>query len=705
MRLSILMIVLGTLVSTAAAQEETLIADFEQATYGQWRATGSAFGVRPARGTLPNQMRVSGYQGRQLVNSFYGGDRSVGRLMSPELAIERPYINFLIGGGRFPGRTCINLLIDRKIVRTATGRNSRPGGSELLRWHTWDVADLVGKSAQIQIVDQRTGFWGHITVDHIVQSDQPALRQGGLELNLTKRYITFPVKNGAAKQRVRIVIGGKTAREFEIELANSKPDFHVFLDVTAFAGQKAKIEIETLPRNSRALRMIAVSDTIPGAENLYREKHRPQFHFSSRRGWNNDSNGLVFYKGEYHLYYQHNPYGWNWGNMHWGHAVSTDLVHWKELPIAIYPHEFGDWVFSGSAVVDWDNTAGFKRGDEDVIVAAYTSTGRGEAIAYSNDRGRTFTDYEGNPVVKHKGRDPKVIWYAPGKHWVMALYSEIDEKKTIAFYTSGDLKDWKYQSHVDGFYECPEIFELPIDGDTSNTRWVLYGADGAYMIGQFDGRTFTKESGKHPNNYGNCFYASQTYSDIPAEDGRRIQVAWGRIATPGMPFNQCMLFPCELTLRTTDEGVRMFTEPVKEIETLHKREHRWDNVVLKPNENILASLTGDLFHIRATFNVENAERVGFVIRGVEVGYDVAKGELSCRDKTGPLKARDGQIDLEILVDRTSIELYGNAGKVYMPIGVIPADENRSLNVFGEGQAPKLVSLTIHELNSAWSLDR
>ena len=153
-------------------------------------------------------------------------------------------------------------------------------------------------------------------------------------------------------------------------------------------------------QDSGDLRAVVSSDTIQGAEDLYREKHRPQFHFSSRRGWNNDSNGLVFYQGEYHLYYQHNPYGWNWGNMHWGHAVSTDLVHWQELPIALYPRQFGDWCFSGSAVVDADNTGGFKAGEQDVIVAAYTSTGRGECIAYSNDQGRTFTDYPGNPVVK-----------------------------------------------------------------------------------------------------------------------------------------------------------------------------------------------------------------------------------------------------------------------------------------------------------------
>jgi fructan beta-fructosidase len=380
-------------------------------------------------------------------------------------------------------------------------------------------------------------------------------------------------------------------------------------------------------------------------------------------------------------------------------------VHWKELPIAIYPREFGDWVFSGGGLVDWDNTAGFKKRQEDVIIAAYTSTGRGECIAYSLDRGRTFTDYEGNPVIKHKGRDPKIIWYAPGEHWSMAVYHEIEKRRTIAFYTSRDLKNWEYQSCIDGFYECPEIFELAVDGIENDTRWVLHAADGNYMLGAFDGKTFTPESGKHQGNYGNCFYASQTYSDIPVSDGRRIQVAWGRIATPGMPFNQCMLFPCVLTLHTTEDGIRMFAEPVKEIETLHKTGHAWQDVTLSAEENVLSAVSGDLFHIRATFDVGQAEQVGFVIRGVDVVYDVAKKELSCQGKSAPLKAAQGQLQLEILVDRTSIEIFGNRGEVYMPIGVIPADENRSLEVFGRGPAARLVSMEVHELDSAWESDQ
>ena len=522
-----------------------------------------------------------------------------------------------------------------------------------------------------------------------------------MELKLEKKYLNFPVKNEAAQRRTKLIIDGKTVREFEIELADDEPDFWVFLDISMFKAKKATLEVDELDENSKAFSLICQDDTIKGSENLYQEKYRPQFHFSSRRGWNNDPNGLVYYKGEYHLFYQHNPYGWKWGNMHWGHAVSGDLVHWEELPIALYPYKFGDWCFSGSAVVDKDNTAGFKTGEEDVIVAVYTSTGRGESIAYSNDCGRTFTDYEVNPVVKHKGRDPKVIWYEPGNHWVMAVYDEIDDSRGIAFYTSTDLNNWKRESRIDDYYECPEIFELPVDNDTNNKKWVVYAADGGYAIGSFDGKTFTTESGKHRFNYGNCFYASQTFDNIPPEDGRRIQIAWGRIGHPDMPFNQMMNFPVELTLQNTEEGIRMFATPVEEIKKLHDQKYIWKDTTLKAGENLLKGITGDLFDICAEFAPGDANECGFVIRGIPVIYDVREQQLSCEDCQAPLKPQSGKIRLQILVDRTSMEIFGNDGRIYMPIGVIPPDENKSLEVFSKDGSVKVNALEVYELRSAW----
>ena len=525
-----------------------------------------------------------------------------------------------------------------------------------------------------------------------------------MELTLKDKYLNLPVTNGAEMRRVKLIIDGRTVREFEIELAEGPPDFWVFMDVTAFNGRAATLEVDP-PECAAALAAVTQSDTITGAEDLYAEKYRPQFHFSSRRGWNNDPNGLVFYDGEYHLFYQHNPYGRRWGNMHWGHAVSRDLVHWRELPIALYPREFGDWRFSGSAAVDADNTGGFKTGDEDVIVAAHTSTGRGECISYSNDRGWTFTEYEGNPVVEHVGRDPKIIRHGPTGQWVMAVYDEISEKNEkggIAFYTSPDLKHWRRQSRIDGYFECPELFEMPVDGRADDMRWVVYAGDGDYAIGQFDGKTFTlAHEGKTKFSYGNCFYASQTFSDVPPDDGRRIQIGWGQADPVGMPFSQMMLFPCELTLRTVNGKLVMFAYPVAEIDKLHGKPHAWRGLAVGEGDNPLSDISGDLFDIRAEIAPGDARKVAINVRGVAIECDLRQRTLSCLDKTAPLPLTDGVIRLRVLVDRTTIEIFAADGQVYMPMSVLPADEDRSLALSVSGGTATANNLEVFELQSAW----
>jgi sucrose-6-phosphate hydrolase SacC (GH32 family) len=532
------------------------------------------------------------------------------------------------------------------------------------------------------------------------------------KLLLQKKYLNFPVKNGAEKRFVRLIIDGKIVREFDIELAAAEPDFWVFLDISGFRNQAAVLSIDEFePEQSRGFDAIYQADTFKGQENLYREKLRPQFHFTSRRGWNNDSNGMVYYDGEYHLFYQHNPYGWKWGNMTWGHAVSKDILHWKELGDAIHPDRLGT-IFSGSAVVDVNNTAGFQTGDEKVIVCIYTSAGgrnpmsKGQpftqSIAYSNDRGRTFRVYEDNPVLGHisgSNRDPKVIRHVPTEQWVMALYLD---KNMMGFFTSDDLKSWEYQSKIECFHECPELFELPVDGDENNKKWILYGGSGDYLVGDFDGRQFRSETEEIRFHYGNCFYASQTFNNIPEEDGRRIQIAWGRVAMPDMPFNQMMLFPVTLRLQRTEEGPRMFAEPIREIERIHKRKRQWRKTILKPGDNLLSGLSGELFHIRAELRIDDdVEQTGFLIRDVPVVYNAQKQQLSCLKKTAPLKAVNGRIRLEILMDRTSIEIFGNRGRVYMPMGVILADNTKSLAIFAKGGNVEVESLDVYELYSVW----
>jgi fructan beta-fructosidase len=523
------------------------------------------------------------------------------------------------------------------------------------------------------------------------------------DIVIASRYLNMPVKTGAPLRRVKVVIAGEVVREFDIALTDGVPDFWTFLDVSAWKGQTATLQMDG--GSPSALAAVRQGDRIEGAEDLYREKDRPQFHFTSRRGWLNDPNGLVFDRGEYHMYYQHNPYGWQSDQKHWGHAVSKDLVHWEELPTAVSPREYGDWVYSGSAVVDHANTSGFQQGGHAPIVIAYTSTGRGECIAYSNDRGRTFTEYAGNPVIRHKGRDPKVIWYPEGRHWVMALYDEKDgDARDVDFYTSPDLKTWTFASRVPGYYECPEFFEMAVDGDPARRKWVLYAADGAYALGAFDGKIFTPDTPKLPANWGNAFYASQTFNDIPARDGRRIRIGWATEDFPGMPFNQMMDFPVELTLRSTPAGTRLFANPVREIEKLHGRRRSVPPGAFGPGENPLADVHGELLDIEADLEPRDAPEITLTARGVPITYDARKQTLTCLDRSAPLPLIAGRLRLRVLVDRASVEIFAGDGLVYMPMAVKPNPDNHDLALAVSSGEARVRALNVFEMKSIWPGD-
>jgi len=447
-----------------------------------------------------------------------------------------------------------------------------------------------------------------------------------------------------------------------------------------------------------------------GAPALYNEKYRPQFHFTPRTNWTNDPNGLVYYKGEYHLFFQHNPSGINWGNMTWGHAISTNLLHWKQLAHAIEPDELGT-IFSGSAVVDWNNTSGLQTGDENVLVAFYTAAGKfakpekpfTQCIAYSNDRGRTWVKYKNNPVIGHiraDNRDPKVIWYEPTKTWIMALYLN---KNDFVLMSSKNLKEWnKLQDIVlPGSGECPDFFPLEVDGDPGNIRWVFWGANGRYLLGSFDGQKFTSETEALSSVVGQ-YYAAQTYSDIGDSDGRRIQIAWMRKGKfPDMPFNQQMSIPCEITLRKLPEGIRLCRVPVREVKKLRGRKYSFRPVTLMPAENILSKISGELFKIQCEVEPAGTEEFGFTLRGTPLVYNVKDQTLICRDKKGEVKLLDGKVKLQILIDRTSIEIFANDGRQSMFL-CFPLDcENKSLEVFTRGGPANIRGLKVWKLKSIW----
>jgi sucrose-6-phosphate hydrolase SacC (GH32 family) len=566
---------------------------------------------------------------------------------------------------------------------------------------------------------QVTGFIGRGLVNSYFQGDQTKGTLTSPPFTLQRKFINFLIGGGnrPGDATINLLIDNKIVRT-QTGADDEKLDWATW-DVTDLAGKSAVIRIADHATGGWGhinVDQITQSDekradpTAPAnitADVLYDETYRPQFHFTAKKGWLNDPNGLVYYKGDYHLFFQHNPSGNVWGNMTWGHAISKDLLHWQQLPNAIEPDKLGT-IFSGSAVVDWNNTAGFGK---EAIVCTYTSAGKPftQSIAYSTDAGKTFTKYDKNPVLKNiseGNRDPKVFWHEPTKKWIMVLYVDAPNQakkmvQTIQFFSSPDLKDWTYLSRIDGFFECPDCFELPVDGDALKTKWVAFAADGNYIIGTFDGQKFTKEAGKFTSDHGANFYAAQTYSDIPKSDGRRILIGWMRGGKyPHMPFNQQMAFPTELTLKTTPDGIRMFKWPIREISSLVATEKDLSGTELKPGDNPLSEIKADLLNIDVTIDPGEAAAITFDIRGTKLRW-TKPGRLTLGSSSADLKPQSGKIALRLLIDRSSIEVFGNNGEVTLSNCYLPRPGNSTIKLEVEGQPAKIVSMKIRELKSTW----
>jgi fructan beta-fructosidase len=706
-------------------QKDLMIADFNTGSYGDWKTEGNAFGKNPSSGVLPVNIAAEHFASDQMASSYQWGDSSVGKLVSPEFDIARKYINFQIGGSRIPDKTCINLIVDGKVEFSATGVNDNVIRTNQLDWVSWDVSRLKGKKAVIELVDlDSTRKDAYISVDNIYQGDENKENETYVynqerKFKVNNRYLNIPVRQGAYPQLLRISADGKTVREFIVELAESAPDYWMFLDVNEFKGKEINVTINKMTRESTGLKSMVVDSTVKGFENLYQEKNRPLFHFSSRRGWHNDPNGLVFYDGTYHMFYQHNPLGWPWGNMTWGHAISTDLVHWKELAPALYPDSLGT-MFSGSAVVDWNNTAQLQQGKDKTLIALYTAAGGTsswsankpftQCMAFSTDKGLTWTKYNQNPVIPHvmaENRDPKVVWDESGKQWVMALYLD---KNMYSLFSSADLKTWKelQRINLENVSECPDFFQIALDGNEREKKWVLTGANGHFMAGTFDGKQFKPETKSFPSEWGKNYYAVQSYSDL--KDGRRIQIGWMAGAEfRGMPFNQQMSFPRELTLKTTADGIRLLAVPAREISLLHGEKKSWQETVIIPGNNMLDPFRGDLYHIIAEFSAvkSTAQQFGFNIHGFQILYNTKTGTIKAvrpsDNAVSEVKVRlkQGRIRMEILLDKTSVEIFINDGEVPMAFYYIADEANKKLTLVSEGGEVKLNSLDIFELKSAW----
>ena len=522
------------------------------------------------------------------------------------------------------------------------------------------------------------------------------------EMAVTAKWLMLPVKNGARMCKVRVLVGEKTFREFDIGLAPGEPDWYAALDVSSLKGGRLTLRVDSSSAGSKTLDRVHFSDEAPVPDG-YDGASRPQFHFSPARGWMNDPNGLSYYNGEWHLFFQHNPYGVNWGNMHWGHAVSKDLFHWREVGEALYPCELGA-MFSGSAVVDRNNTAGFGR-NAHVLTFTGTAAGSTQGIAYSLD-GLNYKKWTGNPAVPNitgGNRDPRVFWYKPGRHWVLALYVAEKGRHNVVIFNSPDLKSWRRVGTIPGdrsgegrfLYECPELFELRVEGENIS-RWVVFGASGEYSIGAFDGKTFTPECDRLILNRpirGCGYYAAQTFGDVP--DGRRILLAWFRTHMPGMAFNQSMGLPLELKLVRTSNGLRLAEFPVKEVESL-----RMGHAVP------FSEFDGELVEAFIDMRVRPTGTVRLSLRGIPLAYDAAQETLEVDGVHTAWPLAMGRFKARLFIDRTGLEVFSLDGLVGLPVNNARATSSeRRLRIVDGAQHVLEDESRAFKLKSVWRAGR
>ncbi|MFT6811376.1 MAG: fructan beta-fructosidase [Saprospiraceae bacterium] len=486
----------------------------------------------------------------------------------------------------------------------------------------------------------------------------------------------------------------------------------------------------------------------------YRETHRLQFHFSPPANWMNDPNGMVYYEGEYHLFYQYYPDSTVWGPMHWGHAVSPDMVYWEHLPIALYPDDLG-YIFSGSAVIDWNNTSGFGKEDKPPMVAIFThhniegekeegnKTFQYQSLAYSNDKGRTWTKYEDNPVIDNPGvrdfRDPKVSWITD--KWVM-VFAAGDH---IKFYTSANLKDWNHESDwglgsgAQGRpWECPDFFSMKVEG-SDEEKYVLIvsigkgaynsGSGTQYFIGDWDGHQFVNSNDSTETkwlDFGKDNYAGVTWADVPEEDGRRLFLGWMSNwqyaqVVPTEKWRSAMTLPRELKLEKTNLGLLVSSYPVKEVEKLDGKYFELPPQVFKENTIINKNPEVQLLKLDLKFKIPEHGIVEIQFSNAQneflsVGYSAAeKSYFVDRMFTGKYEFSDmfadyhtskapyakEEVEFLIYLDMSSIELFADGGKCVMTEIFFPSEPFNKVEIITEANYVELVDGRITPLKGIW----
>jgi len=433
----------------------------------------------------------------------------------------------------------------------------------------------------------------------------------------------------------------------------------------------------------------------------YDQPYRPQFHYTPLQGHIGDATGLVYYQGEYHLFYMYDKWQRKRDrHKRWGHATSRDCVHWEEQP-PILDTLIDNHPGSGSGIVDWNNSAGLRSGPHKALLVFYTDYVKGSCIAYSNDAGRTWVRHPRNPVLAgvKDMRDPTVLWYPPAAEWRMVRY----EKQGFAFYGSPNLLDWTYLSRVEGLHECPDFFELPVDGDPGQRKWVLMDAQGSYHLGTFDGTEFKPEhEEKLPSDSGRCFYAPQTWKKTMESASSVVQIGFLRYPSePRLTWHCQMGFPVELKLRRLPEGIRVCRQPIEEINNLRVARQAWSDLVVRPGENPLSEIEGDLFDIRAEIEPAGATAFGLTARGETVRYSLADGKLTSGPRSTRLRLPNGRLTLRVLLDRSSLEVFPDQGQVTISRTFFPQPDDKRLSLFAEGGDIRVISLEVNRLESIW----
>ena len=552
-----------------------------------------------------------------------------------------------------------------------------------------------------------------------------------IHITYPANYILLPIEEEAMESQVLLDTGEATDTDMDIRLAQTKVDYFVPLALPAGA-KTATVRVRNKSKDALCWKEIKLSDTFDTANT---DKFRPVYHHTPLYGWMNDANGLVYKDGEYHLYFQYNPYGSKWGNMNWGHAISKDLVNWEHRPVAIAPDAFGT-IFSGSAVIDHHNTAGFGAG---AIVAIYTqnSDRQVQSIAYSTDNGRTFTKYENNPVLVSEARDfrdPKVFWYEGTKRWIMVLAVG----QEMQFFSSPNLKDWTFESSFGkghgahgNVWECPDLFELPVEG-TNEKKWVLLCSLGdgpfgdsatQYFVGSFNGKEFVNESPSKTKwmDWGKDHYATVTWSDAP--DNRHIAIAWmsnWQYANdvPTSQYRSPNSVPRDLSLFTVDGETYLQSAPSPELLALRDASKK-RSFKVNGTRTIKEMIPGNdgAYEIELTIENQRADVIGFRLyndKGEEVDmqYDMKENKFSMdRRKSGEvsfnenfpvltwtaIEAGKDVLKLRLFVDKSSIEAFGDGGRFAMTNQVFPSEPYNHIDFYSKGGAYKVDSFVIYKL--------